>query len=86
MSVNDCLRPVSRFFERIVRPEQLVPAALEAMRVLTDPAETGAVTLAMPEDVQTEAFEVPAAFLEPRAWTVFRQPPAPGRARACGRR
>ena len=54
-----------------------MPAALEAMRVLTDPAETGAVTLALPEDVQTEAFEVPDAFLEPRVWTVFRQPPAP---------
>jgi 3D-(3,5/4)-trihydroxycyclohexane-1,2-dione acylhydrolase (decyclizing) len=85
LSVNDCLRPVSRFYERIERPEQLVPAALEAMRVLTDPAETGAVTLALPEDVQTEAVEVPDAFLEPRTWTVFRQPPAPealGRAAA----
>jgi 3D-(3,5/4)-trihydroxycyclohexane-1,2-dione acylhydrolase (decyclizing) len=77
VSVNDCLRPVSRFYERVERPEQLVPAALEAMRVLTDPAETGAVTLALPEDVQTEAFEVPDVFLEPRAWTVYRQPPAP---------
>ena len=82
MSVNDCLRPVSRFFERIERPEQLVPAALEAMRVLTDPAETGAVTLAMPEDVQTEAFEVPDAFLEQRTWTVYRQPAGAGGARA----
>ena len=52
-------------------------AALEAMRVLTDPAETGAVTLALPEDVQTEAVDVPEAFLEPRVWTVYRQPPAP---------
>jgi 3D-(3,5/4)-trihydroxycyclohexane-1,2-dione acylhydrolase (decyclizing) len=77
LSVNDCLRPVSRFFERVERPEQLVPAALEAMRVLTDPAETGAVTLALPEDVQTEAFEVPEAFLAPRTWTIYRQPPAP---------
>jgi 3D-(3,5/4)-trihydroxycyclohexane-1,2-dione acylhydrolase (decyclizing) len=77
LSVNDCLRPVSRFFERVERPEQLVPAALEALRVLTDPAETGAVTLALPEDVQTEAFEVPEAFLAPRTWTVYRQPPAP---------
>src|SRR3954452_10740665 len=77
LSVNDCLRPVSRFFARIDRPEQLIDAALQAMRVLTDPADTGAVTLAMPEDVQTEAFEVPAAFLEPRVWTVFRRPPAP---------
>jgi len=77
LSVNDCLKPVSRYFERVQRPEQLVPAALEAMRVLTDPADTGAVTLALPEDVQTEAFEVPEAFLAPRVWTVFRQPPAP---------
>src|ERR671923_1406124 len=77
VSVNDAFKPVSRFFDRIDRPEQLVPAALEAMRVLTDPAETGAVTLALPEDVQTEAVEVPDAFLEPRTWTVFRRPPAP---------
>ncbi len=77
LSVNDCFKPVSRYFERVQRPEQLVPAALEAMRVLTDPAETGAVTLALPEDVQTEAFEVPDAFLAPRVWTVFRQPPPP---------
>jgi 3D-(3,5/4)-trihydroxycyclohexane-1,2-dione acylhydrolase (decyclizing) len=76
VSVNDTLRPVSRFYERVERPEQLIPAALETMRVLTDPAETGAVTLAMPEDVQAEAFEVPEAFLEPRVWTVYRQPPA----------
>ncbi len=77
VSVNDCFRPVSRYYERIERAEQLVPAALEAMRVLTDPADTGAVTLALPEDVQAEAFEVPDQFLEPRVWTVYRQPPAP---------
>jgi 3D-(3,5/4)-trihydroxycyclohexane-1,2-dione acylhydrolase (decyclizing) len=76
MSVNDCFRPVSRYFDRITRAEQIVPSALEAMRVLTDPAETGAVTLALPEDVQTEALDVPASFLEPRVWTVFRRPPA----------
>jgi 3D-(3,5/4)-trihydroxycyclohexane-1,2-dione acylhydrolase (decyclizing) len=76
-SVNDCLRPVSRFFERVERPEQLVPAALEAMRVLTDPVDTGAVTLALPEDVQTEAFEVPEAFLEERTWTIYRKPAPP---------
>jgi 3D-(3,5/4)-trihydroxycyclohexane-1,2-dione acylhydrolase (decyclizing) len=75
ISVNDCLRPVSRYFDRIARPEQLIGAALEAMRVLTDPAETGAVTLALPEDVQVEAFEVPDEFLEPRVWTVYRRPP-----------
>jgi 3D-(3,5/4)-trihydroxycyclohexane-1,2-dione acylhydrolase (decyclizing) len=77
LSVNDCFRPVSRYFDRLTRPEQLVPAALEAMRVLTDPAETGAVTLALPEDVQAETVEVPDAFLAPRVWTLFRQPPAP---------
>ena len=83
VSVNDALRPVSRYFDRIVRPEQLVPAALEAMRVLTDPAETGAVTLALPEDVQTEVLDVDPAALEPRVWLVQRQPPAPeGLARA----
>jgi 3D-(3,5/4)-trihydroxycyclohexane-1,2-dione acylhydrolase (decyclizing) len=76
ISVNDCFRPVSRFYERVERPEQLIAAALGAMRVLTDPAETGAVTLALPEDVQAEAFEVPEAFLEPRVWTIYRQPPA----------
>jgi 3D-(3,5/4)-trihydroxycyclohexane-1,2-dione acylhydrolase (decyclizing) len=76
VSVNDTFRPVSRFFERIERPEQLVPAALEAMRVLTDQAETGAVTLALPEDVQVEAFEVPDGFLDERTWTIYRQPPA----------
>ena len=85
MSVNDCFRPVSRYFERVERPEQLVPAALEAMRVLTDPAETGAVTLALPEDVQAEAFDCPAAFLEPRVWTVYR-PAAGARRRSRARR
>ena len=75
VSVNDCLRPVSRYFDRIWRPEQLPQGLLHAMRVLTDPAETGAVTLALPEDVQTEAFEVPEAFLVPRTWHV-RRPPA----------
>ena len=77
MSANDCFRPVSRFFDRVQRPEQLYSAALEAMRVLTDPADTGAVTLALPEDVQTEAFEYEPEFLEARVWTVYRQPPAP---------
>jgi len=77
VSVNDCFRPVCRFFDRVSRPEQLVDAALSAMRVLTDPAETGAVCLALPEDVQTEVVEVPAAFLDERTWTVYRRPPAP---------
>jgi 3D-(3,5/4)-trihydroxycyclohexane-1,2-dione acylhydrolase (decyclizing) len=77
LSVNDCFRPVSRFYARVERAEQLIPAALEAMRVLTDPGECGATTIALPEDVQTEAFDVPEAFLARRIWVVPRQPPAP---------
>jgi len=76
VSVNDCFRPVCRYFDRINRPEQLIDSALAALRVLTDPAETGAVCLALPEDVQTEIVEVPDAFLEERTWTVYRRPPA----------
>ncbi len=76
VSVNDAFRPVSRFYERVERPPQLLPACLEAMRVLSDPAETGAVTLALPEDVQAEAFEFDDAFLEERVWAIYRQPPA----------
>ncbi|MYW65898.1 3D-(3,5/4)-trihydroxycyclohexane-1,2-dione acylhydrolase (decyclizing) [Streptomyces sp. SID8379] len=75
VSVNDCLRPVSKYFDRITRPEQLVPAALQAMRVLTDPVETGAVTLALPQDVQAEAYDWPLEFFTDRVWTVRR--PAP---------
>jgi len=74
-SVNDCFQPVSRYWDRIVRPEQLMPAALEAMRVLTNPAETGAVTLALPQDVQAEAFDYPEAFFEKRTWSVPRAEP-----------
>ncbi|HEX7005469.1 MAG TPA: 3D-(3,5/4)-trihydroxycyclohexane-1,2-dione acylhydrolase (decyclizing) [Trueperaceae bacterium] len=72
VSVNDAFRPVSRFFTRIGRAEQLLSALPEAMRVLTDPAETGAVTIALPEDVQTEAYDWPAAFFERRVWRVRR--------------
>ncbi len=75
LSVNDSFQPVSRYWDRIQRPEQLVPAALAAMRVLTDQAETGAVTLALPQDVQTESFEYPAAFFEHRVWHVGRPLP-----------
>ncbi|WP_370412900.1 3D-(3,5/4)-trihydroxycyclohexane-1,2-dione acylhydrolase (decyclizing) [Streptomyces fradiae] len=78
VSVNDCLRPVSRYFDRIVRPEALIPAALEAIRVLTDPAETGAVTLALPQDVQTEAYDWPEAFFAERTWRVRRPSPDEG--------
>ena len=76
VSVNDCFKPVSRFWDRINRPEQLGPSLLEAMRVLTSPAETGAVTLALPQDVQAEAFEFPSELFEPRTWSVPR--PRPG--------
>ncbi|MES4890290.1 3D-(3,5/4)-trihydroxycyclohexane-1,2-dione acylhydrolase (decyclizing) [Streptomyces sp. NPDC096012] len=72
LSVNDTLRPVSRYFDRITRPEQLIPGALQAMRVLTDPVETGAVTLALPQDVQAEAFDWPEEFFAERVWTVRR--------------
>jgi 3D-(3,5/4)-trihydroxycyclohexane-1,2-dione acylhydrolase (decyclizing) len=77
VSVNDCLRPVSRYFDRVWRPEQLAAALLNAMRVLTDPAETGAVTLALPQDLATEAFEVPEGLLEARVWRVRRPPAEP---------
>ncbi|MDQ4138192.1 MAG: thiamine pyrophosphate-dependent enzyme, partial [Actinomycetota bacterium] len=70
--------PVSRFFYRISRPEQLLTALPEAMRVLTDPAETGAVTIALPEDVQAEALDVPLGFLQPREWHVRRPVPESG--------
>jgi len=73
ISVNDCLRPVSRYWDRLYRPEQLLMALPEAMRVLTSPSETGTVTLALPQDAQTEAFEYPDAFFEPRVWTIPRQ-------------
>ncbi|MEG3631169.1 3D-(3,5/4)-trihydroxycyclohexane-1,2-dione acylhydrolase (decyclizing) [Streptomyces poriticola] len=77
VSVNDTLRPVSRFFDRITRPEALIPAALNAMRVLADPAETGAVTLALPQDVQAEAFDWPEEFFAERVWRVRRPVPDP---------
>jgi 3D-(3,5/4)-trihydroxycyclohexane-1,2-dione acylhydrolase (decyclizing) len=75
VSVNDALRPVSKYFDRIWRPEQLPEAMLHAMRVLTDPAETGAVTLALPQDVQTESWEFPDALFDDRVWRVRRPPP-----------
>jgi 3D-(3,5/4)-trihydroxycyclohexane-1,2-dione acylhydrolase (decyclizing) len=75
VSVNDCFRPVSRYFDRISRPEQVIPAALAAMRVLTSPAETGAVTLAFPQDVQAEAFDYPEELFAERVWHVPRAVP-----------
>ncbi|HUS66090.1 MAG TPA: 3D-(3,5/4)-trihydroxycyclohexane-1,2-dione acylhydrolase (decyclizing) [Kofleriaceae bacterium] len=77
VSVNDCFRPVSRYWDRITRPEQLVTALPEAMRVLTSPAETGTVTLCLPEDVQVEAYDYPEELFRERVWRVPRQPPEP---------
>jgi len=75
VSVNDCFRPVSRYFDRISRPEQVISAALQAMRVLVNQAETGAVTLAFPQDVQAEAYDFPEEFLGKRVWHVPRPLP-----------
>src|SRR5438045_1234599 len=75
ISVNDCFKPVSRYWDRINRPDQLLTALPEAMRVLTSPTETGAVTLALPEDVQTEAFDYPAELFRERVWRVPRNRP-----------
>src|SRR6266536_469451 len=75
VSVNDCFKPVSRYWDRINRPEQILTALPEAMRVLTSPAETGAVTLALPQDVQAEAYDYPAALFEPRTWHIPRNRP-----------
>jgi 3D-(3,5/4)-trihydroxycyclohexane-1,2-dione acylhydrolase (decyclizing) len=77
LSVNDVFRPVSRFFDRINRPEQLPESLLAALRVLTDPVETGAVTLALPQDVQAEAYDWPTELFEPRVWHVARPVPEP---------
>lgn len=76
VSANDPFKPVSKYWDRIVRPEQLIPALLQAMRVLTDPAETGAVTLALPQDVQAEAYDYPASFFGKRVHYADRHPPS----------
>ena len=78
LSVNDAFKPLSRFFDRVSRPEQLFSAALGAMRVLVDPVETGAVTIALPEDVQAEALDVPHEFLQPREWHIRHPRPEDG--------
>lgn len=72
VSVNDCFKPVSRYWDRIQRPEQMLTALPEAMRVLTSPAETGAVTLSLPQDVQTEAYDFPEEFFRKRVWAIQR--------------
>ncbi|MCJ8014104.1 3D-(3,5/4)-trihydroxycyclohexane-1,2-dione acylhydrolase (decyclizing) [Paenibacillus sp. KQZ6P-2] len=76
ISATDAFKAVSKYWDRIVRPEQLMVAALQAMRVLTDPAETGAVTLALPQDVQAEAYDYPLSFFDKRVYTIDRRPPA----------
>lgn len=73
-SVNDAFRPVSVFFDRINRPEQLIPSLMQAFRALTDPADTGAVTLALPQDVQAEAYDFPVTAFRKRVWHIRRAP------------
>jgi 3D-(3,5/4)-trihydroxycyclohexane-1,2-dione acylhydrolase (decyclizing) len=75
VSVNDCFRPVSRWWDRVTRPEQILESLPQALRVLTDPADCGPVTLALPQDVQTEAYDYPGTFFAPRCWR-FRRPPS----------
>lgn len=74
-TVNDCFKPVSRYFDRITRPEQIIPALNRAMQVLTDPAECGPVTLALCQDVQAEAYDYPESFFAERVWTHRRPRP-----------
>jgi len=71
-SVNDCFKPVSRYWDRIQRPEQVLTSLPEAMRVLSSPAETGAVVLSLPQDTQAEAFDYPKEFFEKRVWLIGR--------------
>jgi 3D-(3,5/4)-trihydroxycyclohexane-1,2-dione acylhydrolase (decyclizing) len=75
VSANDCFRPVSRYFDRITRPEQLLTALPRALRVMTDPAQCGPVTLSFCQDVQAEAYDWPAAFFEPKVWRIRRPEP-----------
>ena len=77
-TVNDSLRPVSRFFDRITHPEQILYSLPEACRVLTDPAETGAVTISLHQDTEGEAWDFPVSFFRPRTWHIDRRPPSPG--------
>ena len=77
VSVNDCFRPLSRFFDRILRPEHLLTALPNAMRVLTDPVNTGTVTLAFPQDIQSHAYDYPVHFFEKRIWRIERTLPQP---------
>jgi len=76
ISVNDCFKPISRYWDRINRPDQIITSLPEAMRVLTSQAETGAVTLSLPQDVQAEAYDYPGALFEKRVWSIGRPAPA----------
>src|SRR5918997_2413328 len=78
VSANDCFRPVSRYFDRISRPEQIIPALQRAMAVLTDPAECGPVTLALCQDAQAEAYDFPESFFAEKVWTPRRIRPDAG--------
>lgn len=73
ISVNDCFKPVSKYWDRVSRPEQLMTACMQAMRVLTDPVEAGAVTLCLPQDVQSEAYEYEESFFKKRIWSIDRE-------------
>jgi len=75
VSVNDCLKPVSKYWDRINRPEQLITALPEAMRVMVSPSETGAVTLAIPQDVQAEAYDYPISLFQKKVWRIARPRP-----------
>ena len=75
ISVNDCFKPVSKYWDRINRPEQLITSLPEVMRVLTSPSDTGAVTLALPQDVQAEAFDFPEELFRKRIWKIARPRP-----------
>ena len=81
MSVTDTFRVVSRFYDRITRPEQIMTALPEAMRILTSPAETGAATIALPQDIQGYAYDYPVKFFDKRVWRIERRPPSPDRIR-----
>lgn len=72
VSVNDCFRPVSKYWDRINRPEQLISALQQAMRVLTSPSETGAITISMPQDVQAESYDFPVNFFSKKVWKIQR--------------
>ena len=75
MSVTDTFRVVSRFYDRITRPEQILSSLPEAMRIMTSPSETGAVTIALPQDIQGYAYDYPTSFFKKRVWSIERQPP-----------